>query len=69
MAEAATAAAGNGANTQQQQQGQQPQESLGASQLAGLEPPTPALRAQLDRQAAERLLARFPHFFKTYGYA
>lgn len=49
--------------------GQQQEESLGASQLAGLEPPTPALRAQLDREAAERLLSRFPDFFSCYGYA
>lgn len=69
-AAAAAAAASNGSDSgSAPAAGQQQEESLGASQLAGLEPPTPSLRAQLDRQAEERLLARFPAFFAAYGYA
>lgn len=33
------------------------------------EPPTPTLRAQLDREASEGLLQRFPQFFACYGYS
>jgi hypothetical protein len=35
----------------------------------GMDPPTPSARAQLDRDAAERLVERFPEFFQLYGYS
>lgn len=33
-----------------------------------LEPPTPALRVQLDWEAAAALQERFSEFFELYGY-
>ena len=43
--------------------------SLGEAMEEGMDPPTPSARAQLDCEAAERLVERFPDFFQLYGYA
>jgi hypothetical protein len=51
------------------QEGERGGESLEEAMQAGVEPPTPTKRAQLDKEAADALLERFPEFFKFYGYA
>lgn len=42
--------------------------SLQAAMDEGMEPPTPTARAELDAEAAERLVQRFPEFFALYSY-
>lgn len=34
----------------------------------GMQPPTPTLRAHLNREAADRLVERFPEYFELYNY-
>lgn len=50
-------------------EGERGGKSLEEAMGAGVEPPTPTKRSQLDADAADALLERFPEFFKLYGYA
>jgi hypothetical protein len=43
-------------------------ESLEQAMGAGLRPPTPTAQAELEEEAAQRLVRRFPEFFELYGY-
>lgn len=66
---AGASAAGGGGGKAALGQAKRGSERLEAAMGEELEPPTPALRAQLDREAEQALLACFAEFFTLYGYS